>query len=55
IVGFLAQKMNPTDAACCGCFVHGLTGDIVSKKIGKRAMIPSDLLDYLGPAFRHIE
>lgn len=44
ITGFLAQKLQPFDAACAGVYIHGLTGERLSKKIGKAGGLASDLL-----------
>ena len=55
IAGLLAQGMSAGDTARLGVFLHGLAGDKAAKKIGVRAMIPSDVIEVLGEAFRTIE
>jgi NAD(P)H-hydrate epimerase len=44
IVGLLAQGLAPFDAAICGAYLHGLSGQIVAEQIGKTGMLASDLL-----------
>lgn len=47
IVAFLGQGIPPLEAAACGAFVHGLSGDICSEKLGQYGMLPTDMLEYL--------
>jgi NAD(P)H-hydrate epimerase len=52
IIGaFLAQGMAALDAARVGVFIHGLAGDLANEKLGARAMLTTDLIEHLGPAF----
>jgi ADP-dependent NAD(P)H-hydrate dehydratase / NAD(P)H-hydrate epimerase len=52
IIGaLLAQGIAPLDAARAGVFVHGLAGDLAREKLGERAMLTTDLIEHLGPAF----
>ncbi len=51
LTGLLAQMNNPVDAAVSAVYFHQEAGRIASKEIGKRAMLPSDLTKYFGPAF----
>ena len=51
IAGLLAQGMKPVDAAVSGVFIHATAGDIAAEVIGKRSMLPTDIIDYLGEAF----
>jgi NAD(P)H-hydrate epimerase len=55
IAGLLAQGLSAGRAARLGVFLHGLAGDKAAQKTGVRAMIPSDVIDCLGKAFRAIE
>lgn len=55
IGGLLAQGCSATAAAQIGVFLHGVAADRAADKIGVRAMAPSDLIDYLGEAFRYVE
>lgn len=44
ILGCLAQKISPFDAACIAVFYHGLAGDRARDGKGERAMLPGDLI-----------
>lgn len=44
ILGCLAQKFPPFNAACIAVFYHGSAGDKAKKLKGERAMLPSDLI-----------
>ncbi len=55
IAGFLAQKLSPLHSALCGVYLHGLAGDLASERIGQRALLAGDLLDFIGNAFFVLE
>ncbi len=55
ITGLLAQKYSPLDACILGVYLHGLAGDIASKKMSKEALIAGDIINSLGKAFEEIE
>ena len=55
ILGLLAQNYSSVQAAVIGVFVHGLAGDIAAKKSGKTALIASDIIKYLGKAYKKME
>ncbi|RJR44075.1 MAG: NAD(P)H-hydrate dehydratase [Deltaproteobacteria bacterium] len=44
IGGFLAQKLDPWDAARLGVYLHGLAADYFVDQIGSRGLIAGDLL-----------
>jgi NAD(P)H-hydrate epimerase len=44
IGGFLAQKLNPWDAARLGVYLHGLAADYFVSRFGPRGLIAGDLL-----------
>lgn len=44
IAGFVAQAVEPAEAAALGCYVHGLAGDIAVRRQGVRGMIAGDIL-----------
>jgi NAD(P)H-hydrate epimerase len=51
IAALIGQQLSPYDAAALGACVHGLAGDIASKKFGEVSLIATDVLDCLPPAF----
>lgn len=56
IIGsFLAQGMEPVEAACAGVVLHGAAGEICAQSPGVRATIAGDLLDALGDVFREVD
>ncbi len=55
ICSLLAQGYSPEAASKLGVFVHGLAGDIAGDLVGYQALIPSDVVDYLGRAFIKLE
>ncbi|HPC36310.1 MAG TPA: NAD(P)H-hydrate dehydratase [Candidatus Marinimicrobia bacterium] len=55
IAAFRAQGLNSFDAAMAGVSIHGLAGDWGRKKLGVRAFIASDLLDYLPMILRRLD
>lgn len=55
ITSFLAQGINPQEAAILGMYIHGLAGDIAAEEKGMRSMLPSDIIDSLPAAFKVIE
>jgi ADP-dependent NAD(P)H-hydrate dehydratase / NAD(P)H-hydrate epimerase len=55
ILGLLAQNYSSVQAAIIGVYIHGLAGDLAAKKIGKTALIASDLIKYMGKAFKNLE
>lgn len=55
IASFLAQGMQPQQAAMCGVYLHGRAGDHAAERLGQHAMLPSDLLAELGPLLLMLE
>jgi len=55
ISSLLAQGMEPFDAGMLGVYVHGLAADMAIEHSSERSLIPSDIADFLGSAFREIE
>ncbi len=48
IVGaFLAQGLNPYEAACKGAYVHGAAGSVMAAKIGEHALLAGDIIEGL--------
>jgi ADP-dependent NAD(P)H-hydrate dehydratase / NAD(P)H-hydrate epimerase len=54
LTGLLAQKYSALNACIFGVYLHGLAGDIASKKLSQEAMIASDIINNLGEAFKQI-
>ncbi|MDX1608725.1 MAG: NAD(P)H-hydrate dehydratase [Halofilum sp. (in: g-proteobacteria)] len=44
------QGLEPADAACCAGVLLGLAADRAEQAVGTRGLLPTDLLDALGPA-----
>lgn len=56
IIGSLAaQGLSPYDAAVCGVYLHGAAGDMAAQKHSQRGMLPTDLIEELGPLFLQFE
>jgi NAD(P)H-hydrate epimerase len=51
LVALLCQGLPPLDAARLAVYLHGLAGDLAAEELGQQALIASDLVDFLGPAF----
>jgi NAD(P)H-hydrate epimerase len=43
IAGFMAQGLDPWDAAGAGVAAHGAAGDLVAATQGERGMLASDI------------
>lgn len=54
ITSLLAQAYTAIDAAVLGVYVHGLAGDIAYGKKGREALLASDIIDSLAPAFHQL-
>ncbi len=52
ITALIAQGADPFDAACLGCHLHGLAGDIAAEELSPPGMIASDLPKYLPLAWK---
>lgn len=56
IIGsFLAQGMKPLDAALCGVYVHGQSGNICRKKYSAVSMLPRNIIEELSEVFLTFE
>ena len=47
IVSLLAQGYSEKDAAVTAVYIHGLAGDFAAKRLTKRSMIASDIIEEL--------
>ncbi len=52
ITALIAQGADPFDAACLGCHLHGLAGDLAAEELSPPGMIASDLPKYLPLAWK---
>ncbi len=56
IIGaFLAQGLQPLDAARAGVYVHGAAGDRARDRQGETAMLATDLISVLGEVFEGLD
>jgi len=55
IGGFLAQKVDPLNAARIAVYLHGLSGDIAVSTIGRRSLIATDILNHIPHAIQTLE
>lgn len=47
IVSLLGQGLAPLEAAACGAWLHGASGDLCASRLGQYGMLPTDMLDAL--------
>lgn len=45
------QKMDPKDAVCLAVYLHSMSGDFASQRLGHRSMSASDIISHLGDSF----
>jgi len=55
LAGMLAQGYTPEDAAKISVFIHGRSGDLALENESKESLISSDIIDYLGRAFKSLD
>ena len=55
IGAFIAQNMNPLDAAKCAVYIHGLCGDIAAEKLSERGILVFDMIEQLGALMSEFE
>ena len=55
VLSLLTQGYSPGDAAIIGTFLHGLAGDMAAEEGSQSSLIASDIIQYLGKAFKKIE
>jgi NAD(P)H-hydrate epimerase len=54
LTALLSQGYSPGEAALLGVYLHGLAGDCAAASWSQESMLPSDLTEHLGAAFRLI-
>jgi NAD(P)H-hydrate epimerase len=52
ITALAAQGYDPAQAALLGVYLHGLSGDLAARDLSMESMLPSDMIERLGEAFR---
>lgn len=55
IVSLLGQGYDPLSAARLGVYLHGLSGDIASRQTSQWGLTATDIIDFLGDAFLHLQ
>lgn len=50
IAGLLAQNMRGMEAAVCGVYLHGVSGDLAAQSKTRRSMMATDILDQISHA-----
>ena len=56
IIGaFLAMGVPVENAAVCGAFIHGLSGDIAAANLSENSVTAEEIINYLGKAFLYVE
>jgi len=54
IVGLMAQRLAPFEAAVCGAYLHAVAGVRVSEQVGQSGMLAGDLLPVLPRVMRSL-
>jgi len=54
IAGLISQKYSPKEACILGTFSHGLSGDIVTKEIGRSGITATDVANSIPSALKEI-
>lgn len=54
LTGLLCQGYPPDHAAIAGVFIHGVAGDLAAAHYSQQSLIATDIIDYLGEAFRSL-
>ena len=55
IASLTAQGLDPLSAAASGVHIHALAGDIAAERLGRTAMLPSDMIDCLSEVFTSLQ
>ena len=54
ITGMLAQGIEPKIAAVSSVYIHGFAGCVAASDVGKRAMLPTDVIENLTYAYESV-
>jgi NAD(P)H-hydrate epimerase len=52
IAGLLAQGYSAKESCIIGVYWHGLAGDLAAKKKSEQSVLATDIIDYLGKAYK---
>ncbi len=55
ILSLLAQGYTQKEAAILGVYLHGLAGDLALEDQSQESLIPGDIIDYIGKAFKLVD
>ena len=55
LTGLLARGYAPEQASLLGVYLHGLAGEIASRRLGMESVLASDITDAIGPAFLELQ
>jgi NAD(P)H-hydrate epimerase len=54
VAALLAQGLAPAVATACAVWLHGKAGDLAAAVVGEASLLPHDLLNHVGVAFKEI-
>ena len=54
IASLMAQRYAPSVAAVLGVYLHGMAGDMAAAEYSEEAMTATDIISYLGAAFKKL-
>jgi len=54
LLSLLAQGYEPLDAARLGCYLHGLSADLLLEGQSQEGIVATDIISKLGAAFHHL-
>ena len=55
IGGLMAQGLTPELAGCCGVYLHGRAGEVVTQKLGDAGTLATDLIQHLPKTIKCLE
>jgi NAD(P)H-hydrate epimerase len=55
LTGLLAQQYPPLHACLLGVYLHGLAGDLAAAECGAEALLSSDIVQFLGKSYLHLQ
>ncbi|RFM28335.1 NAD(P)H-hydrate dehydratase [Deminuibacter soli] len=55
LTALLAQQYEPLQAALLGVYIHGLAADLALKNQSMESLLPGDIIEHLGQAFKKLQ